>query len=290
MDARDPGSAAGVRAPGPQARPEHIPLSYAQRRMWFLNQYEPDSAAYVIPIVVRLHGRVDIAAMRAATNDLVERHEVLRTVYPTVDETRDEDGPATAEPRQLILGGHPDLVHVGNNTLVADVLDAEIATTLTTPFDVTRDSPLRAPILSTSDHDHVLVMALHHIAADGSRRRSCASSPRPTPRAGKARRRPGHRFRCSTPISPSGNGSGLANPPIRRRRWHGSSPSGSTGCGACPTCCRCRPTGARSGTGPARGDDTVVVARADGHPGRRAAGKRATLFMVVHAAVAATLS
>ncbi|WP_168702230.1 non-ribosomal peptide synthetase, partial [Gordonia paraffinivorans] len=294
VDARDPGSAAGVRAPGPQARPEHIPLSYAQRRMWFLNQYEPDSAAYVIPIVVRLHGRVDIAAMREAINDLVERHEVLRTVYPTVDETRDEDGPAPAEPRQLILGAHPDLVHVGH-TLVsgADVLDAEIATTLTTPFDVTRDLPLRARILSTSDHDHVLVMALHHIAADGE---SAPVLARELAEAYAARREGGapaweplplqyadfaiwQRIRLGEPTDPSSEMArqlsfwadrlrGLPDVlPLPTDRQRGPAPDlrAATTRWSLP-------------------EQTAAALR------RRAAGKRATLFMVVHAAVAATLA
>ena len=65
-----------------QERPKRIPLSLAQTRMWFLNRFEPESAAYNIPIVLRLSGDLDLTALRRAVADLVQRHEVLRTVYP----------------------------------------------------------------------------------------------------------------------------------------------------------------------------------------------------------------
>ncbi|MBL3164558.1 hypothetical protein ELO59_30515, partial [Klebsiella pneumoniae] len=63
-------------------RPERIPLSLAQQRMWFLNRFEPESAAYNIPIAIRLSGALDVPALGQAIADLVARHEVLRTVYP----------------------------------------------------------------------------------------------------------------------------------------------------------------------------------------------------------------
>ncbi|MBF6223447.1 non-ribosomal peptide synthetase, partial [Nocardia abscessus] len=72
------GSAAG-RALVAQPRPERVPLSYAQQRMWFLNRFDPASAVNNIPVAVRLSGQLDVAALRAAVRDLAERHEVLRT-------------------------------------------------------------------------------------------------------------------------------------------------------------------------------------------------------------------
>src|SRR5690606_31136064 len=63
-------------------RPERVPLSMAQQRMWFLNRFDEQSAAYSIPIAVRLSGELNVAALRAAIGDLVDRHEVLRTYYP----------------------------------------------------------------------------------------------------------------------------------------------------------------------------------------------------------------
>ncbi|MGX1762964.1 AMP-binding protein, partial [Streptomyces lydicus] len=83
---RHAGSAAG-QALHARPRPARVPLSYAQQRMWFLNRFDPASAANNIPFAIRLTGALDVAALRAAVADLVERHETLRTVYPALDGT-----------------------------------------------------------------------------------------------------------------------------------------------------------------------------------------------------------
>lgn len=69
----------------PQERPERIPLSLAQQRMWFLNRFDPESATYNIPAAIRLTGDLDVDALRGAVGDLVARQEILRTVYPEID-------------------------------------------------------------------------------------------------------------------------------------------------------------------------------------------------------------
>src|SRR5690606_14109394 len=66
-------------------RPERVPLSSAQQRMWFLNRFDRASAAYNLPFAIRLSGALDVDALRAALADLVLRHEVLRTVYPETE-------------------------------------------------------------------------------------------------------------------------------------------------------------------------------------------------------------
>ncbi|WP_430459382.1 non-ribosomal peptide synthase/polyketide synthase, partial [Rhodococcus opacus] len=149
----------GVRRPALTARPrpEHIPLSLAQQRMWFINQFDTASPAYNLPVALRLSGEVDLRAMQIAIADLVGRHEALRTVYPD-----SADGPhqvivpaGDAVPDLTPVAAHPD-----------DVLERVLAL-VTTGFDVTADVPLRARMYRVGPDDYVLVMVAHHISGDG---------------------------------------------------------------------------------------------------------------------------
>ncbi|MBE8520678.1 amino acid adenylation domain-containing protein [Amycolatopsis sp. H6(2020)] len=135
------------------ARPERIPLSHAQTRMWFLNRLE--SAGYNIPLAVRLGGSLDPAALAAALGDVVERHEILRTVFPDVD----------GVPHQLILPSAPDSP-LATATVAEDELTALLAAEAGRAFDLATDRPLRATLYRVGD-DHVLLLVLHHIAGDG---------------------------------------------------------------------------------------------------------------------------
>ncbi|MFC9767726.1 amino acid adenylation domain-containing protein, partial [Rhodococcus jostii] len=140
-------------------RPARIPLSPAQERMWFVNQYDPHSPAYDIPLVVRLTGHLDVGALEAAIADVVERHESLRTVYPASD-----DGP-----HQVILPAERALPRVETVRVDGPTdLDAHVAGAAAAPFDVTVDAPLRASLFTIGDTDHVLALVIHHIAADGA--------------------------------------------------------------------------------------------------------------------------
>ncbi|MDN0201307.1 amino acid adenylation domain-containing protein, partial [Streptomyces sp. S.PNR 29] len=132
-----------------------IPLSHAQRRLWFLSRFEQTGATYNIPVVLHLHGSLDLAALRAALGDVVTRHESLRTVFPETD----------GEPYQHVLDTvTPDLV-------VTTVEESELAKALTEagrhPFDLTTEIPLRAHLYRLADDEHVLLILLHHIASDG---------------------------------------------------------------------------------------------------------------------------
>ncbi|WP_117215331.1 condensation domain-containing protein [Allorhizocola rhizosphaerae] len=142
---------AGVRpALTPMARPEPIPLSFAQRRLWFLAQWEA-SRAYNVPIVLRLHQEPDRQALPLALGDVVARHEVLRTIYATVD----------GEPCQVILpDARPELTVVSSTP---DGLDAAIDAATGYVFDLSAEIPFRAWLIDGS----VLVLLLHHIAGDG---------------------------------------------------------------------------------------------------------------------------
>ncbi|MGX1914109.1 non-ribosomal peptide synthase/polyketide synthase [Streptomyces phaeochromogenes] len=134
-----------------------IPASYAQRRLWFLDQLEGASALYNIPLVLRLSGRLDVTALRAALTDVLTRHESLRTRFPRTD----------GEPTQEIVpaDGVGDPLTV--TAVCPDLLDAEISRTARHVFDLASDTPFRARLLTVTDHESVLVLVLHHIAADG---------------------------------------------------------------------------------------------------------------------------
>ncbi|MGF7119706.1 non-ribosomal peptide synthase/polyketide synthase [Rhodococcus sp. BE178] len=138
-------------------RPERIPLSPAQQRMWFLNRFDGASAANNIPVAVRLSGLLDRRAMQAAITDVVSRHEVLRTVYPEVDGTG----------RQVILPIERVDIAVEPITVSPEQLAAELPALAATAFDVTREVPLVARLYEVRPTEHVLVLVVHHIAADG---------------------------------------------------------------------------------------------------------------------------
>ncbi|MEV6943131.1 amino acid adenylation domain-containing protein [Streptomyces sp. NPDC051172] len=153
------GAGAAVRPaprPTPRTGPEEAPLSSAQRRLWFLHRLEGPSAAYNIPLAVRLTGAgLDVEALRGALADVVTRHEILRTVYP------DADG----LPCQRLLGSAmPDLP-------VEQVAAAELPRALGRlageGFEISEHVPFRAHLLVLGPEDHVLLLVLHHIAADG---------------------------------------------------------------------------------------------------------------------------
>ncbi|WP_218108850.1 condensation domain-containing protein [Streptomyces agglomeratus] len=139
----------------PAVRPERVPLSYAQRRLWFTDQLEGPSAAYNIALVRRLDRPLDPAALAAALADVAERHEVLRTVY------RAEGG----EPFQVVLDGARPQLELGFPADLAAAVDAAAGHV----FDLARDLPLRAWLFLPSDGSgrQTLVLLVHHIAADG---------------------------------------------------------------------------------------------------------------------------
>ncbi|TBU87893.1 non-ribosomal peptide synthase/polyketide synthase [Phytopseudomonas dryadis] len=137
-------------------------LSYAQRRMWFLWQLDPHSAAYNLPMAVRLNGNLDPAALQRAFDGLVARHETLRSLF------HEQDGQVRqqiAEPFSVTLVSH-DLT-----TLAADdrelqvraLADAEALA----PFDLAQGPLMRVQLLKLADQEHVLLLTLHHIVADG---------------------------------------------------------------------------------------------------------------------------
>ncbi|GAA3655644.1 hypothetical protein GCM10022420_035610 [Streptomyces iranensis] len=140
-------------------RPEVLPLSYAQQRMWFLNRLEGvgDGAVYNLPLALRLSGELDRVALEAALGDVADRHESLRTVFPETD----------GEPRQHVLtgeAGRPPLIVVETaEEHLREVLGGYAAR----GFDLSVDLPWRARLLKTGPSDYVLLIVAHHIAVDG---------------------------------------------------------------------------------------------------------------------------
>ncbi|MFC9999419.1 amino acid adenylation domain-containing protein [Nocardia sp. NPDC127526] len=146
---------------GVMARPERVPLSYAQQRMWFVNRFAPGSVAYSIPLVLRLSGAVDASALSAAVTDVLGRHEVLRTRYPDVD----------GVPFQFVVPVEELATVVDLDATPVPVRESELAAAVTavvsTGFDVTQRIPLRMRLLCVRPDEFVLVLVVHHINADG---------------------------------------------------------------------------------------------------------------------------
>ncbi|MEV4233339.1 amino acid adenylation domain-containing protein, partial [Streptomyces bobili] len=138
-------------------RPEAVPLSFAQRRLWFLHRMDSAAATYHIPLALRLSGTLDRAALDEALADVVARHESLRTVFPEVD----------GVPCQLVL----DPAEARPKARLVEVSEAELLKQLAEfarqPFDLETEAPLRAELFALAPDEHVLLLVMHHIAGDG---------------------------------------------------------------------------------------------------------------------------
>ncbi|MFF7638569.1 amino acid adenylation domain-containing protein, partial [Kitasatospora sp. NPDC008050] len=138
-------------------RPAVVPLSFAQRRLWFLHKLEGRSATYNMPLAFQLTGTVDAAALRTTLLDLIARHETLRTVFPEVD----------GEPRQVVLDPADAALGWERRSVGAAELPAALAEVSRYGFDLATDIPVRAWLFDTSPSESVVLLLLHHIAADG---------------------------------------------------------------------------------------------------------------------------
>nr|WP_163737384.1 non-ribosomal peptide synthase/polyketide synthase [Mycobacterium gallinarum] len=141
-------------------RPEMVPLSFAQSRLWLLNELQGPSAVYNMATALRIRGGLDVYALGLALADVVGRHESLRTIFPDID----------GAPFQLVVS--PERAEFGwqvvdatgySTTRLNEVID--IAANHT--FDLADEIPLRATLFRVADDDHVFVGVVHHIAADG---------------------------------------------------------------------------------------------------------------------------
>jgi amino acid adenylation domain-containing protein len=144
------------------ARDIELPLSFAQQRLWFLDQLKPNSSFYNIPSAVRLRGTLDVAALELSFNEIIRRHEPLRTRFGLVD----------GVPRQLIDEAHDfNLPVIDLSTHVEAEREAEAsrvaAAEAQLPFDLSSGPLLRASVVRLTDQEHVLLCTMHHIISDG---------------------------------------------------------------------------------------------------------------------------
>ncbi|MFI9103579.1 non-ribosomal peptide synthase/polyketide synthase [Streptomyces fildesensis] len=137
-------------------RPERIPLSAAQRRLWLVERITGGGVAYNFPLVFRLRGELDTAALRAALRDVAGRHEALRTVFA------EHEG----EPYQRVLAAGEATPAFSETDCRPDELPALIETAQRRPFDLSRELPLRAEVFRVAPQDHVVAVVLHHITTD----------------------------------------------------------------------------------------------------------------------------
>jgi amino acid adenylation domain-containing protein len=135
------------------------PLSFAQERLWFMEQLVPGSAAHTIPVALRLRGELDAGTLGLALGDVADRHEALRMCYPAGEDGRPEVRVRGADGSRLPLR----VLSAGSAEAAQDLVDAAI----TAPFDLAAGPVARAALVRLAADDHVLALAVHHIACDG---------------------------------------------------------------------------------------------------------------------------
>ncbi|MEM7411463.1 MAG: amino acid adenylation domain-containing protein [Myxococcota bacterium] len=167
------GAGAALVAVPDGARPERIPTSHAQERLWFLDQLRPGDAAYAIPLVLRLRGALDTDALAAALSEVVRRHEVLRTTFPSRDGLPEQQihGPDSELAIQAARVEHLDLSQGDGETRDPETRDAAMRdhafSLARQPFDLGGGPLLRASLIRLDDCEHLAVLVMHHIVSDG---------------------------------------------------------------------------------------------------------------------------
>lgn len=146
----------------PIPRAGNMPLSFGQQRLWFLDQLEPNSPEYNVPDAVRITGKVDVAALHKSIQTMVERHEILRTTFETVDGT----------PYQKIHNSMAvPLPIVDLQELPAAIQESYSKSLLIDeakrPFDLSTGPLLRTTLLRLGAEDHIILLVMHHIVSDG---------------------------------------------------------------------------------------------------------------------------
>ncbi|HET6975221.1 MAG TPA: amino acid adenylation domain-containing protein [Pyrinomonadaceae bacterium] len=139
-----------------------FPLSFAQQRLWFVQQMDPASSAYNMPMAFRLSGRLDVAALEWALNEIIRRHEILRTTFEVLDQ----------QPVQMVAPSRTLKLSVTNLGSLPAPLREEEAERFANeesqrPFDLARGPLIRTTLLQLWPNEHVLLLTIHHIVSDG---------------------------------------------------------------------------------------------------------------------------
>jgi hypothetical protein len=151
-------------------REQELPLSFAQQRLWLLQQLEPDSSTYHMATTVRLTGALDTEALERSLDEIVRRHEALRTTFTTVEDRPVQviaalPGPATTGAKLLRLPV-VDLQALAESERQAEAL-RRANKEIHRPFNLASDLMLRAGLFRLGAEEHLLFLAMHHIASDG---------------------------------------------------------------------------------------------------------------------------
>lgn len=153
--------AAAIKTIPPAPRDKPLPLSFAQQRLWFMDQLEPDSPFYNIPEGIRLTGKIDISILERALNEVIRRHEVLRTTFHTVD-----DQPVQVIAPELTLTiPLTDLSHIPAAQREAEI-ERLVQEEARKPFSLTKGPLLRARLLRLAEEEHIILLTIHHIVGD----------------------------------------------------------------------------------------------------------------------------
>jgi len=220
------------------SRDQELPLSFAQQRLWFVAELEPESPVYNLPGAERLEGVVDVAALGASLNEIVRRHEVLRTTFASINgRPVPRIAPHLEVPLPVVdLSRLPEAVReAGARRLAAEEAQR--------PFDLAAGPLIRMTLVRLRRADGVVLVTMHHIVADlwsmGVFRRELLAHYRHAPAASRSPLRlPGSpSCRCSTPITLTGSGDGWP-----ARCWNASSRTGATGSPARRGASSCPPT------------------------------------------------
>ncbi|MGH7927527.1 MAG: condensation domain-containing protein, partial [Candidatus Binatia bacterium] len=146
----------------PVSRDKPLPLSFSQQRLWFLDQYEPNSSVYNVPGALRLRGSLDVAALERGLNEIIRRHESLRTTFSLVDGEAVQVIAPSAE-LSLAVVDLRDCPEGGSEEQAQQLGNEETRLA----FDLAKGPLFRSKLLRLGEDDHVLLLTMHHIVSDG---------------------------------------------------------------------------------------------------------------------------